>query len=304
MRSEPGKGQYEYDNRNELVQAKEFDASSALVLEADYKYDVYGNRIEQDVTQSGATTVQRYALDGWNPAKSNPVGNEDFDVWADLDGSNNLETRYLRGDNIDQILGRVDVSGGSGTAYWTLTDSQGSVRDVIDNTGVVKDSISYDAFGNITTENDATYRGRYAWTGRELDVETGLQYNRARYYDSTTGRWISQDPLGFDAGDSNLYRYVHNVPIGPEDPSGLQQDDATEAATLRQQAVDLYLSSDIAKNTYLAMVEQLKKDFPTAKTSSDQRSEATCLSRKRDAPHLCWASTIFEMTTACFPLFC
>jgi RHS repeat-associated protein len=214
---------YGYDNRNELVQAKEFDASSALVLEADYKYDVYGNRIEQDVTQSGVTTVQRYALDGWNPAKSNPVGNEDFDVRADLDGSNNLETRYLRGDNIDQILGRVDVSGSSGTAYWTLTDSQGSVRDVIDNTGAVKDSIVYDAFGNITTEYDATYRGRYAWTGRELDVETGLQYNRARYYDSTTGRWISQDPMGFDAGDSNLYRYANNNAPNATDPAGLQQ---------------------------------------------------------------------------------
>jgi RHS repeat-associated protein len=212
---------YGYDNRNELVQAKEFDASSTLVLEADYKYDIYGNRIEQAVTQSSVTTVQRYAIDGWNPAKSNPVGNEDYDVWADLDGSNNLETQYLRGDSVDQILGRVDVSGGSGTGNWSLTDSQGSVRDVIDNTGAVKDSISYDAFGNITTEYDATYRGRYAWTGRELDIETALQYNRERYYDSTTGRWISQDPLGFDAGDSNLYRYVNNAPTSASDPSGL-----------------------------------------------------------------------------------
>ena len=65
------------------------------------------------------------------------------------------------------------------------------------------------------------HSGRYAWTGREMDVETDLQYNRARYYDSTTGRWISQDPLGFDAGDSNLYRYVKNRPIVDSDPSGL-----------------------------------------------------------------------------------
>ena len=55
-------------------------------------------------------------------------------------------------------------------------------------------------------EFNSLYRGNYAYTGREFDVETGLQYNRARYYDATTGRWISQDPMGFDAGDSNLYR--------------------------------------------------------------------------------------------------
>jgi hypothetical protein len=47
-----------------------------------------------------------------------------------------------------------------------------------------------------------------------------LQYNRARYYDPATGRWISQDPLGFDAGDSNLYRYAQNRPPSATDPSG------------------------------------------------------------------------------------
>lgn len=59
------------------------------------------------------------------------------------------------------------------------------------------------------------------YTGREFDSETGLQYNRGRYYDATTGRWISQDPLGFSAGDSNLYRYVANSPTNGTDPSGL-----------------------------------------------------------------------------------
>ena len=44
------------------------------------------------------------------------------------------------------------------------------------------------------------------------------------HYDATTGRWISQDPLGFDAGDSNLYRYVNNGVTYKTDPSGLQGD--------------------------------------------------------------------------------
>jgi RHS repeat-associated protein len=50
---------------------------------------------------------------------------------------------------------------------------------------------------------------------------TGLQYNRARYYDPKAGRWISQDPTGFSAGDNNLYRYLANNPTDDTDPSGL-----------------------------------------------------------------------------------
>src|SRR5262249_49496098 len=94
-----------------------------------------------------------------------------------------------------------------------------SVRDVIDNTGELKDQISYDGFGRIT-ESDPEFGGRYKWTSREFDQETEFQFNRGRYYDAATGRWISQDPLGFDAGDSNLYRYVNNRPTQYTDPTG------------------------------------------------------------------------------------
>ena len=51
---------------------------------------------------------------------------------------------------------------------------------------------------------------RFAHTGREWDPETGNYFYRARYYDPQTGRFLSQDPIGFAAGDTNLYRYVGN----------------------------------------------------------------------------------------------
>jgi RHS repeat-associated protein len=216
---------YAYDHANQLVEAKQYDYDASgpemLLLEADYVYDVYGNRIQKivdaDGSGSGTPVATKFAVDGWNNTKSAPIGNENWDVWADLDGSGSLTTRYLRGDAVDQLFGRI----GSGDPYWHLTDHLGSVRDVITTSGVA--SIDYDAFGNVLTDDAA--RGRYGWTGRELDVETGLQYNRARYYDSATGRWIGQDPLGFDAGDSNLYRYVNNQPTQEIDPSGLQAED-------------------------------------------------------------------------------
>jgi RHS repeat-associated protein len=61
----------------------------------------------------------------------------------------------------------------------------------------------------------------FGFTGRYLDAETGLQNNLNRWYDAATGQWISEDPIGFAAGDANLARYVGNEPTGYIDPSGL-----------------------------------------------------------------------------------
>ena len=58
------------------------------------------------------------------------------------------------------------------------------------------------------------------FTGRFQDPESGLIYYRARYYDPQTGRFTSEDPMGFLAGDANFYRYVFNDPVNLTDPSG------------------------------------------------------------------------------------
>jgi RHS repeat-associated protein len=211
---------YGYDDKNELIQA--VDTTSTGTTTYAYKYDPFGSRIEQDVTTSAGTAVTKYVLDGWNPATADATGNAGWDVWADLDGSGNLQTTYLRGDVVDQLFARESTGGSSA---FLLSDHLGSIVGVTDLSGNLLDQISYDAFGNITNQQYASgatagVAGHYLYTARELDA-TGLQYSRARYYDSTTGRWLSQDPLGFDAGDSNLYRYVKNAPTDATDPSGL-----------------------------------------------------------------------------------
>src|ERR1700733_9594404 len=58
------------------------------------------------------------------------------------------------------------------------------------------------------------------YAGMEFDTTTALYFSRARYYDSTVGRWINEDPTQFAGGDPNLYRYVHNAPTVATDPSG------------------------------------------------------------------------------------
>src|SRR5262249_13192242 len=147
-----------------------------------YSYDVFGDRVQQVAWTSGTGVVTtRFAYDG-------------ADVWADLDGSNNVLARYVDGDGTDQILARV-VSAGQPNAGvgWYLTDRQGSVRDLVDSSGVVQDHLDYDGYGKVS-ESNPSVGDRYKYTGREYESNTGLQYNRDRYYDPATGRWLEPDP--------------------------------------------------------------------------------------------------------------
>ena len=103
------------------------------------------------------------------------------------------------------------------------------MRDVIDNQGNVLNHISYDSFGLVTHETNPDIDFRFGYTGRETDNETGLMYYRARYFDPAVGTFVSEDPLGFEAGDANVYRYVFNSPINHTDPSGLRRRPSSKA---------------------------------------------------------------------------
>jgi RHS repeat-associated protein len=60
----------------------------------------------------------------------------------------------------------------------------------------------------------------FRYTGREFDPETSLYYYRARYYDPVAGRFLREDPFGFQAGP-NFYAYTLNQPSNFADPLGL-----------------------------------------------------------------------------------
>jgi RHS repeat-associated protein len=79
---------------------------------------------------------------------------------------------------------------------------------------------TYDSFGNVTNFT-GTLRNPFQYAARESDPETGLYYNRARYYNPSTGRFLSEDPIGF-LGGINFYRYVFNNPANLIDPTGYQ----------------------------------------------------------------------------------
>jgi RHS repeat-associated protein len=76
----------------------------------------------------------------------------------------------------------------------------------------------YDSYGVMSTDSGSVQADYVSYTGREAERDLGIYYYRARYYDPLTGRFMVPDPLGFAAGDVNLYRYVGNNPANFNDP--------------------------------------------------------------------------------------
>jgi RHS repeat-associated protein len=70
-------------------------------------------------------------------------------------------------------------------------------------------------------ESDDGFTIAFGFTGVYFDTATSLNYHRNRWYDPAIGKWITEDPISFAAGDTNLFRYVSNSPTNLTDPSGL-----------------------------------------------------------------------------------
>ncbi len=123
---------------------------------------------------------------------------------------------------VDELLARTSSGG---TTAWYLTDKLDSVRDVVGSSGTVLDHVVYDSFGSILTETNASNGDRFKFAGMEYDSTTGQYYDHARWYGSLDGRFLSQDPTWFSAGDTDFYRLVGNVPTDNTDPTGLRAGD-------------------------------------------------------------------------------
>jgi len=86
--------------------------------------------------------------------------------------------------------------------------------------GALAQTYTFDSFGK-QTNSSGSLTNSFQYTARESDIETGLYYYRARYYDQSGGRFLSEDPLGFEGG-YNFYEYGQDSPENLIDPFGLQ----------------------------------------------------------------------------------
>ena len=167
-------------------------------------------------TSSADASRKSVDLDGEGAAaaESTTYGYDSNQVWKET--TNGGDRYYLYGHALDSVIARHDQTNGTG---WYLTDQQGTIRDFV--TATDSNHIEYDAFGGVVSQTNTSLDNHILYTGREYDAETDLYNYRTRYYDASTGRFISNDPLGVRADEPNAYRYVYNSPANATDPLGL-----------------------------------------------------------------------------------
>jgi RHS repeat-associated protein len=198
--------EYGWDYRNRLTEIVTKNAGGSVLKTVGYEYDVDDQRVKKTVTSatpSAGDGVENYYID------RNQIA-------FVTDGGGNQMFHYLYGLNVDSVMAQDSPAG----MVWALADRLGSIDALTDAEGNVVNKRTFDSFGRVLSESNPSVSFRYGYTGRELDLESGLNYYRARYYDSNVGRFISVDPMGFGAGDTNLYRYVSNNSTNYTDPSG------------------------------------------------------------------------------------
>ena len=219
-------GQYTYTYDNEGNLTSKWGYENSVLTTYSYSWDFRNRMASASVNRGGTTTSETFTYDVFDRRIGMQVGSGAIQ-WTVYDGANayadftgqTLTTRYLYGNEPDQLLARTDANGNS--TAWYLTDNIGSIRQIVDANGNSLYHVNYFTFGGIVPGSESGSGGdRFKFAGREWDGIIGLYYNRARYYDPNAGRFISEDPSGFSAGDTNLYRYVLNGPAIATDPSG------------------------------------------------------------------------------------
>ncbi len=212
--------QYGYDDNGSTLSKQ----NAASVVELDFSYDQKG-RVSQ-ITTPLQTNTFTYDPNDYRIQKIDSAGTNKYllqaeNLEATYDETNTIKAKYLRGVVVDEIInGWQYDSAGSRTNYTFHHDHLTSVTALTAHEGSTIQTTQYNPFGS-TQSTIGSSSNQLSFTGREKDVDTSLYYYRARYYDPELGRFISEDPLRFQAG-INFYAYVGNNPINANDPSGLE----------------------------------------------------------------------------------
>ncbi|MGH8572911.1 MAG: RHS repeat-associated core domain-containing protein, partial [Gammaproteobacteria bacterium] len=228
-----------------------FDIDTGATPQQQYRYDAFRRRIvalELDgrAIQAGS---RRYIYDGWNDIEERL-----FDDGATLaTAPSTLERIYVNGREVDEpLLTAIDRNGdgrlggpirknvpdvGADQEYYFLNNRLGSIMALLDadRADRVLKYCRYTVYGEATEQpvaarprprqDESAFGNVHLFAGRRFDHPTGLYYNRSRYYEPRSGRFIGRNPKRYVDG-MNLYGYVSNNPTNRRDPLGLDEEAA------------------------------------------------------------------------------
>ncbi|MBA3935992.1 MAG: RHS repeat-associated core domain-containing protein [Planctomycetes bacterium] len=211
---------YTWDAWNRLVKVNADSGGSPGAVIAQFRYGATGQRIRTAFVTGGVTTTDDFY--------TNQSG-QDLEVRRN--GATSPYEQYVWNlDYIDSALVRFRSplnDGSLSEARVLLADANHNVSAVADLSGAIQERYRYDPYGgrtvsapNGTSPTALSLDLRISFSGRRLDVETGLYYYRARTYDPCLGAFMARDPSGYVDG-SNAYEYVKGNAWSFTDPMGL-----------------------------------------------------------------------------------
>ena len=189
---------YHYNAENRLIKIED-DLTKTVI--AEYGYDPFGRRLWKDV--GGTRTHFFYSKEGLI-AEYDATGTEIRSYGYQPDSTWTTDPLWLKQ---------------GGAYYWYQNDHLGTPQKLVAMNGAVVWSASYEAFGKAHVDIE-TVMNPLRFPGQYEDAETGLHYNRHRYYDPKIGRYLRTDPMGL-RGEINVFSYASNNPVDNSDSMGL-----------------------------------------------------------------------------------
>ncbi|MCX8995440.1 RHS domain-containing protein, partial [Citrobacter portucalensis] len=174
----------------------------------EYKYDPFGRRISKRCTNRNKPGMDFH----WNGDQLT----EEIPVNADGTPDDENAIRWIYEPGSFTPLARYE----KGQLHYAVTDTTGRIQELLTEDGEIVWRGKQQLWGREESANDDNRSCRLRFPGQYEDTESGLYYNRFRYYDCETGQYLCADPIGL-AGGANPYGYVHN-PLLWIDPLGLK----------------------------------------------------------------------------------
>lgn len=228
-----GSQTFAYDTRGNLIELKMYDASGTEIIAQrrvnsfspsnqatgtnigngaqliTYSYDQSGLRLSQG--DASSTTI--YVSPAYNLTRDN-ASSTIIDVQKHI--------------NAAGISALVDGTGNSARLLFSHPDHLGGSNVITDSAGAIEELLDYHAFGSVRLDQKAgTWSDQRKFSGHEADKNTGYLYMKARYYDPSLKRFLSQDPAFWELKVSledpqgwNSYAYARNSPLVLVDPDG------------------------------------------------------------------------------------
>ncbi|MEK4527884.1 MULTISPECIES: polymorphic toxin-type HINT domain-containing protein [Paenibacillus] len=221
LSSSPNNEQYTYDKQgNRLTMQSDKDLN---VSESEYQYDTR-NRLTQ-VTKDAKKVGYQYNGDNLlverteNGAVTRYYYDDDAQIIAEAEvrnGTPELKANYIRGTKLEAIAYP------DGSKAYVQTNGHGDITELRNANGELLNKYQYDLWGNIVSKEEKVHNP-FRYSGELWDDTTELQYLRARWYDPSLGRFITEDTFEGDLQNpmtQNGYVYAGNNALIYVDPSG------------------------------------------------------------------------------------